>query len=76
MPRFFFDVREGVRFTPDEDGLEFPDLNAAEREAATAAAEIGRDLLPKGVARCVSVEVRNQYAPGCDRDGDARPGPC
>lgn len=61
MPRFFFDVREGVRFVPDEDGLEFPDINAAERSAAEAAAEIARDLLPKAVARSVTVEVRNDH---------------
>jgi hypothetical protein len=57
MPRFYFDVREGVRFAPDEEGLEFPDVETAEREAATTAAEIGRDLLPKGV----TVEVRNEH---------------
>ena len=61
MPLFHFDVREGVRFTPDEEGLEFPDIAAAEREAAETAASIGRDLLPKGSARAVTVEVRNQH---------------
>ena len=61
MPRFFFDVREGVRFVVDEDGAEFPDVHAAEREAAECAAAIGRDLLPKGTARAVTVEVRNEH---------------
>ena len=61
MPLFHFDVREGVRFSPDEEGLEFPDIAAAEREAAETAASIGRDLLPKGSARAVTVEVRNQH---------------
>ena len=61
MPRYFFDVREGVRFVEDEDGVDFPDINAAEREAAIVAADIGRDLLPKGVARSVTVEVRNEH---------------
>ena len=60
MPHFFFDVREGVRFIADDDGLEFPGIDAAEHEAAECAAAIGRDLLPKGVARSVTVEVRNQ----------------
>lgn len=60
MPLFFFDVREGVRFVPDERGLELPDIGAAEQEAAEAAAEIGRDLLPRGTARSVTVEVRNE----------------
>jgi hypothetical protein len=57
----YFDVREGVRFAPDEEGLEFPDIDTAEREAAITAAEIGRDLLPKGAARSVTVEVRNEH---------------
>ena len=61
MSRFFFDVREGARFTPDEEGLEFPNIAAAERAAAEAAAEIGRDLLPTGGTRSVTVEVRNQH---------------
>jgi hypothetical protein len=61
MPRFYFDVREGTRFVPDDEGLEFDSLEAAEREAATTAAEIGRDRLPKGDARKVTVEVRNEH---------------
>ncbi len=61
MSRFYFDVREGARFTPDDEGLEFASLDAAEREAATAAAEIGRDRLPKGDAREVTVELRNEH---------------
>jgi hypothetical protein len=61
MPHFYFDVREGPQFVPDEEGLEFPDVEAAEREAAESAASIGRDLLPKGTARDVTVEVRNEH---------------
>jgi hypothetical protein len=61
MPRFFFDIREGVRFVVDEDGVELPSIGAAEHQAAEAAAEIGRDLLPKGCARSITVEVRNEY---------------
>ncbi|MEZ0171108.1 hypothetical protein [Microvirga sp. TS319] len=61
MPRFYFDVREGTSFTPDEEGLEFASLDGAEREAATAAAEIGRDRLPKGDARDVTVELKNEH---------------
>ena len=59
--RFYFDVREGSRFLPDDEGLEFPDLGAAEREAAIAAAEIGRDWLPRGDAREIVIEVRNEH---------------
>jgi hypothetical protein len=61
VPRFYFDVREGTSFASDAEGLEFASLDAAEREAATAAAEIGRDRLPKGDARDITVEVRNEH---------------
>jgi hypothetical protein len=61
MPRFYFDVREGTRFVPDEIGLKFDNLDAAERAAAETAAEIGRELLPKGTTREITVEVRNEH---------------
>jgi hypothetical protein len=61
MPRYFFDIREGAKFTPDEDGLEFDSLDAAEHEAACTAAEIGRDRLPTSDAREVTVEVKNEH---------------
>jgi hypothetical protein len=61
MPRYYFDVREGALFTPDDQGQEFASLDAAERMAAEAAADIGRDRLPKGDSREVTVEVRNEH---------------
>lgn len=61
MPCFYFDVREGSRFMPDDEGLEFSGLDHAEREAAMAAAEIGRDRLPVGDAREITIEVRNEH---------------
>jgi hypothetical protein len=60
VPRFYFDVRDEATFTPDEEGLEFSSLDDAERPAAEAAAEIGRDRLPKTDAREVTVELRNE----------------
>jgi hypothetical protein len=60
MARFYFDVRDGTRFAPDDEGTEFDSRDAAEREGAEAAAEIGRDRLPKGDTRAVTVEVRNE----------------
>jgi hypothetical protein len=61
VPRFYFDVREGDSVTRDTDGLEFNSLNAAEYEAARAVAEIGREDLPKGKAREVTVKVRDEH---------------
>jgi hypothetical protein len=61
VPRFYFDVRDGAPFVPDDQGLEFDSLDAAQRAATMAAAEIGRDRLPKGDAREVTVEVMNEH---------------
>ena len=61
MPRFYFDVHEGARFIPDDEGLELANLDRAEREAAKAAAEIGRDRLPSGDAREITIEVRDEH---------------
>ncbi|WP_425265693.1 DUF6894 family protein [Terrihabitans rhizophilus] len=61
MPKFYFDVRDGSRFIPDEEGSNLADLAAAEREAAVAAAEIGRERLPQGELRTIVVEVRNHH---------------
>jgi hypothetical protein len=62
MPRFYFDLREGAIFAPDDEGQELADIGAAEREAAETAAEIGRDLLPRGTHRSVIIEVRNEHS--------------
>jgi hypothetical protein len=61
VPWFYFDVREGARFVPDEVGLTFDSFEAAEREAAETAAEIGRDRLPTGDTREITVEMRNEH---------------
>jgi hypothetical protein len=61
VPRFYFDVREDGNVIRDENGLEFGSLEAAEREAVQCAAEIGRDRLPKGDTREISVEVRDEH---------------
>jgi hypothetical protein len=61
MPRFYFDVREGSSVVPDSEGLGFDGIEDAEMEAAVAAAEMGRDELPNGDAREVTIEVRNEH---------------
>jgi hypothetical protein len=61
VPRYYFDVRDGAKFTPDDEGLECVSLDAAERMAAETAAEIGREVLPRGDAREVTVEVHNEH---------------
>jgi hypothetical protein len=61
MPLFYFDVREGSGFISDADGIELHDLDAAEREAAEAAAELGRERISFSKDRSVVIEVRNEH---------------
>jgi hypothetical protein len=61
MPRFYFDTREGSYFIPDDKGLEFLDMGAAERKAAEAVAEMVRDRLPRGDTRDITIEVRDEH---------------
>ena len=61
MAKYYFDLREGGSLVEDDEGQELPDLDAAEREAAEVAAEISRDKLPKGNAREIIIEVRNEH---------------
>ena len=58
MPRFYFDVSEGPKFIPDEEGFELDSLDAAEQEATQALIQLGRDWLPR--AREVTIQVRDE----------------
>ena len=60
MPRFYFGIRTGCSFVPDCEVMEFPDLDAAEREAVKAAAGIASEWPPKGDPRKVMIDVRNE----------------
>ena len=57
--RFYFDVRAGATLFRDNDGREFPDLDAAERAAVQSAAEFVQDTLPQD--SFVNVEVRDEH---------------
>ncbi len=59
MRCFYFDVHEDELLAEDPDGLEFPNLAEAEREALEAAASIGKDRLPSGIGE-IAVEVRDE----------------
>ncbi len=61
MPRFYFDVLDGDSFSRDDEGLLLGSLNAAEDEAIRAAAEIGRDSLPKRLSPELCVRVRDEH---------------
>jgi hypothetical protein len=57
MRRYYFDTQNGDGLTVDEEGVEFPDLDAAKQEAALALADMVLDesLNPAKI----SVEVRD-----------------
>jgi hypothetical protein len=46
MPRFYFDVGDGRATIKDDEGLEMPDADAACEQAAVAAAEMVKSLVP------------------------------
>lgn len=58
MPRFYFNVSQGPKIIPDDEGLELDSLDAAEQEAMQALIQLGRDWLPR--AREVRIQVRDE----------------
>jgi hypothetical protein len=59
MPRYFFDFCEGRAHSPDLDGNEFANVDAAHSEACKAAEEMWGDLISRRIdpRRC-AFEVR------------------
>ncbi|SDD94550.1 DUF6894 family protein [Belnapia rosea] len=45
MPRFFLNIRDGDFLARDDEGLEFPDLEAARAEALAAARDVLGDAI-------------------------------
>jgi hypothetical protein len=57
MRRYYFDMQNGDGLTVDEEGVELPDLIAAQQEAALALADM---LLDESLNPAkISVEVRD-----------------
>jgi len=59
MPRYYFDVRGGDKFSVDEEGEELADLQAARDEATLSAVAIGSEILSAS-SLSMSVEVRDE----------------
>ena len=60
MARYYFDVQNGKRLVPDDDGAEFDSFEAAVQAAARSAAEIGTSRLAKGDTSDVVLVVRDE----------------
>jgi hypothetical protein len=63
MPLYFFDTRDNDEFIDDDEGLEYPDLEAVKVAAAKALTELARDVIPGSLRRRLSVEVRDELGP-------------
>ncbi len=60
MPRYYFDILNGMDGVYDDDGSEFDNSDAAVLAATRSAAEIGSSRLAKGDTRDVVIEVRDR----------------
>ena len=60
MPRYYFDILNGMDSVYDDDGAEFDTSDAAVHAATRSAAEIGSNQLAKGDTRDVVIEVRDK----------------
>ena len=60
MPRFYIDTSDQEHFVRDEDGYEFPDVEAAKNAAVDALPDMARDELPDGEGRTFIAVVRDE----------------
>lgn len=61
MPHYFFHVREGSDLNRDVEGQDFPDVEAARREAFNSVREIlGEKLLHGGALNHRSIEIADE----------------
>jgi hypothetical protein len=63
MACYFFDSRDNDDFIEDDEGLEYPDLEAVKVEAARALTELAADVVPGSLRRELAIEVRDEHGP-------------
>ena len=65
MQRYYFDIRDGEKLTPDEEGIEFATLRAVQEEAARSLVDLVRNAIWEGAddAWHLSIEVRDEKGP-------------
>jgi hypothetical protein len=63
MPRFYFHVCNGTGFVQDEEGQEFPDLEAARAEAIRSARSIMSSEVHRGILDLSSfIEIEDEQS--------------
>ena len=63
MARYYFDMREGDDLVANEEGMEIPDLKAAEVEAASSLLAMAKDCDPSVDCHRLAIEVRTDRGP-------------
>ena len=66
MSRYYFDIREGDDFAPDEEGMELFSLKEVQEEAARTLADMVRDTVRDeydGAGEQLAIEVRDENGP-------------
>lgn len=62
MPQFYFHVQDESGYTPDPEGQDLPDAEAARREAVSATREIlGETLLHGGALNHRTIEIADEH---------------
>ena len=59
MPRFYFDINDGVERTSDDKGLDLVDFDAAKEEAQKTLTELARHADPIADQRVFTVCIRD-----------------
>jgi len=61
MPRYFFHIRQGEDFIPDDEGAEFEDLESAKAEAAHSCRDLAiQELRDGGQVTLWEIEIRDE----------------
>ncbi|UHC20104.1 hypothetical protein LRS73_32610 (plasmid) [Methylobacterium currus] len=61
MPRFFIDYEDGDQSLRDDEGDEYPSLEAARNAAIAALPDIGREAPPQDGKRTFAAYVRDEW---------------
>ena len=63
MACYFFDIRDGEAFAPDEVGMILPNIESAQEEAARSLGDLAREMVRGRPFRQVAIEVRDPNGP-------------
>ncbi|MCK1671140.1 hypothetical protein [Bradyrhizobium sp. 150] len=63
MRRYFFDIRDGSTLVVDEEGIELPDDQAAEAEAARSLAGMACDQVLASSSHVLTIDGRTESGP-------------